>query len=158
MSNSIARVYVNNVEVGSLPIAQYEAVVKEVKGRWIEGMLVQFANIIVGLMRFLYLYLQYVLILSLIFGGGIILSSPEFCANLIQLLRTAPAHELANSLKYFTSLALILSLFFCVIAFTLTSYRFGVRNMFTDTIHRRLLYILEVPTHGDIKVIIDHGN
>lgn len=158
MNSRVARVYVNNIEVGSLPADQYEQIIKNSKRNW-KNYISQAFNILwvswrIGVRIILTVPVIWFMVafLSVIFDETILTTiftaiqtnSPE--QNTQYFKNTLNISVLISSLSIFLS-----SIF-------IGARSFGYVNLFDLAINRKIREILEVPTDGDVNVtVIDHN-
>lgn len=160
MTTEIARIYVNNIEVGALPASQYESIVSDARNdRRIY--LRQVLNVLGVLFRFLVTSFEYIpqawfgMLVAIVIGDSI---SPGFGAGLIteieKLFKVGQVGLLdavRMALFWGYTFALTGSLF----AMAFGRMTFGAVNEFDSSINRRIREILEVPSEGQMTVVVE---
>ncbi len=152
--NSIARIYVNNIEVGTLMTSQYQDIRKQAFEDW-RLYVLQSLNII-GVL--LHLCIQVIRGIPMLWFLGAVLfelTAPAEAASvlkqLLQLQPTAQAHYLGQ-LLWETGL---MSLCLVVLPSVLGALRVpGYLNVFDLAINRKIREILEVPAEGTMNVLV----
>jgi uncharacterized membrane-anchored protein len=154
MTTATARVYVNNVEVGALPVEHYRRMVAEVrKERWLY--LAQLGNLLSVAMNILTMMLRMFPILLCAPLLAMAALSPETMTAVIELLRTAAAAEITHTLQSYLSIITLLTFFSVFIAAVFSNFRFGYVDQFDLRINERLRTLMEVPAEGSVTVIHD---
>ncbi|BEG77385.1 MULTISPECIES: hypothetical protein [Achromobacter] len=156
MENAIARVYVNNVEVGAMPAAQYEAIVAEVFGnRWLR------AREIVALGEVLLRSLLWAMTrLPAWLVGVLLVLAVGFPAEewgpVIEYVRSTEAAALAQGMR--TVLLPVLGLGVVL----LVCWRFATapdaRSGLDREIDYRIRKVMECPTEGRLRVHVHKGD
>lgn len=157
MLNAVAKVYVNNVGVGALPADQYKSIVSDVR-RDRRIVVAQVLNIFAVVLRFFERVLKVMPVFLFYMVCIFILFSPESIAvTLVEIQKAAP-NEIVRGLRTLILVSLLLTTLILFIIPMFSSYRFGYANQFDNEINKRIRRILEVPTEGDMSVIIADGD
>lgn len=153
---AIARVYVNNIEVGTIPASQYEKIRQRVRGDW-RLYLLQGFNTIKVLIRFsLVAFNQIPWLWFLLTTIGVVFLSDSDWQATINAIKAMSLGDLTSygrkALVYswvFNMLALLLAM-----GFHGSASRYGFVSHFDDAVSHDLRHILEVPTEGDVMVSV----
>lgn len=157
MSNAIARVYVNDVDIGSLPADQYKNIVIEIRRDrrlWVAQILNLLAvafRFVAMLMKVLPFFLFYVTLLGVLFA-------PESISEIMVYIQSATPDEIVQRMRQVIVASLFLSFLIMLISSIVSGYRYGYANQFDKDINKRIRNILEVPTEGDMRVSIISGD
>ena len=158
---SIARVYVNQVEVGSVPEGQYKSIVAASHRNW-RLYVLQFFNILTTAYRFLVKTLQFVpVVWFVVFIWVLVIDPSEMTAFVTKLSELSP-EQITSALRRAFDMGLMTAVFFQGVALAISgkaSSIFSFHNAFDSDINYRLRKILEVPAEGDLTVlIVDNGD
>ena len=151
---AIARVYVNDVEVGSLPLQQYKNIVRST---WRDNRLYLWQVLNLAWVCWeatrLYLTVATVIACSLVFLGAVF-----FTNNVIETFDLFKAMQTSDQvlvvkrilLIYFqiTSITIVLG-----VIWGIKTHQLGFKNYFGDKISDEIRHLLEVPTEGRFKII-----
>ncbi|EFJ5374110.1 hypothetical protein AFM41_004430 [Escherichia coli] len=153
MQEGIAIVKVNNIEVGSMPISQYEEIVKSVKKDWRTHV----ASV------FCYIGFAWRIILKLwhyfVHGFAIFIASIMFYSiyhqaeliHLITFLRNSPSENIAEIIRVITYYCIALT----VIAVAISIAAKGIPIFVSATeiaINKKIREVMEVPTEGQVSI------
>lgn len=156
---SIARIYVNQVEVGALPASQYHSVVKQIRS---DGRLyvLQGFNFVEVLIRFLLATFR--LVPSMWFLVAVILAiwAPEAITEFVASFQKFSPSEVSQGFQrmllwsvLFNGVALMAH-----VGFAAGFQPYGYINMIDRAVSRRIREVLEVPAEGELMVtVIDDG-
>ena len=155
MSNDVATIRINDIEIGSLPLAQYQDVRRQVYRRpWLY--LRQLVNVLrcMGMTGWLILRCQPVLWFTV--GVFLLLANPAALAASIDLFHSAPGGEVVSAIKK----GLSLSLQFTSVVMLMISVGFshwfcrvvGFNNVFETETNYQIRALLEAPAEGDMSV------
>lgn len=158
MSNEIARIYVNDIEVGSLPSHVYRKIVTEAKRdkRLYFAQAMNFILVVLQLTASVFKYIPFTLILFLLLG---FIAGPDILVELVRASRTASPEYVVGFIGRTLLSAACFNLTVLTAGMGFGSLRFGYVNHFDAAISRRVKSLLEVPADGDLSVIIQsHEN
>lgn len=163
MQSGVARVYVNAVEVGSLPTDQYRRIVNETKkDRRIYFR--QAVNISFSALRFLIYSFRNIPFAWFMFFVVVVLAdsiSPGFGTDFLHAIMAITKVELNASLDAFR-IALFWGFAFTTFSFLLGvasgALDFGAVNEFDLAVNQKIREILEVPTEGPVTVLIEENS
>ena len=164
LNATVARVYVNQVEVGSLPMDQYRRIVDDVNAE-VHGdrrlYLAQAFNLVKCAYRVVTLILKLALILFLLVLISGTLVAPDEITWLVAAMRNATPAEVTHGMRVALFVYSGLSAFLVLLAATFIGHRFGYVNQFKDSsgarINLRIREILEVPADGDMGISFADG-
>lgn len=153
MNSSIARVYVNDVEVGSLPVDTYNNIVKTVRNTpslyflWFKSFLLLIFRKVFG-------YFQAVPFVLISAFFLLLIVSPEIITSLITDFKIADPGKITEDLREIVKAVFSLG----VIAMPLSALFFPENwrfyNPFEHEVSLRIRKLLEVPTEGKLVVEI----
>jgi hypothetical protein len=153
MTTEIARIYVNNIEVGSLPAYVYRKIVGEVRRdkRLYFAQAMNWIWVAIQIALSMLQYAPFTLVVFCIFGLSV---GYDAMVDLVKISRTAPPEEVVRFMV--TVFASAIAFNAIVLGFGLGSgsLRLGYTNHFDNTINRRVRMLLEVPAEGDLTVLI----
>ena len=160
MSHDVATILINNIEIGSLPLAQYQDVRRQVYRRpWLY--LRQIANVVRCLVMAGWLLLRCQPLLWLMVGVILLLGYPDALAANIDLLHGAPGSEVVSALKKGLGQSLLLTSSFMFFMSFVFPHKFcrlvGFCNVFDNEINYRIRSLLEAPGEGDMSVFVVSG-
>jgi hypothetical protein len=159
MQNAIARVYVNQVEVGSLPADQYRRIVDEVRSE-VNGdlrlYLAQAFNLARCVARFVIFILEFVPFFCFLTLTLLALATPNALTSLLAAISQATPAEMTQGIR----MALLVlgggSTFAFLLVSLIAGHGFGYINQFSSNIGTRISLrireILKVPADGDMMI------
>ncbi|MBU9439112.1 hypothetical protein KTE91_28945 [Burkholderia multivorans] len=150
---AIARVYVNDVEVGALPADQYNRIVKDVRADR-RLYVAQAMNYIGFVWRFVAHSLRFVPIFW--FAALVVaeILGPSIVTDLIAAMRQATPTEVNHGICWMLGAGMIFSMLtvsFCMFA---GAYPSGLVDEFEAKISRQIRSLLEVPAEGTMSVLV----
>lgn len=157
MSNAVAKVYVNNVGVGALPANQYKTIVNEIR-RDRRLFVAQLLNFLAVVFRFMVINLKVLPFFLFYLMCTGVLFSPESISTILTEIQKATPDEIVLGIRQAILVSLLLTIFTLFVASLFSNYRYGYVNQFDKGINKRIRNILEVPTEGDMSVIIVDGD
>jgi len=152
---SIARVFVNDVEVGSLPLGTYKAILSATKKDW-RLYIAQALNFL-GICSSV--FLRTLMVIPAMLSVVLVISIfcfPSLLIENIAYLKGMPISDLFSGLRtFFWRFWFICYFGVLPITMFIPYFRNGVgfKNHFGAKIGREIRQLLEVPSEGDIKVI-----
>lgn len=148
MSSSIARIHINGVEVGSLPLETYKSIVSGVrKDRRLHLALA--LNIVGGAMRILLAGLRHAPWIAGALVGLFAVAAPEFFTQFLVELKAADPVEITQLLGVSAKTAFWMAS--CGSVF-IVLIKTQFRNPIDDAISLKIRKVLEVPAEGRIRV------
>lgn len=155
MKSPIARVYVNDVEVGSLPADTYKNIVKTVRSTPYLY-LSFFKSLSLLIIRKLFICIQAIPFILIGFLFVMLIIHPESIATLIEEFRVVEPNKLTQELRDLVGTAATLAIFILPLSAMLFPQNWYFYNPFEHEISLRIRRLLEVPTEGKVVVeIID---
>jgi hypothetical protein len=149
----VARVYVNEVEVGSLPAVHYARVVREAwscKGLYVMQAL-NIAAVVLRAALAVVRFIPWVWFLALACAA---VFAPEALRETFARMSTATPTQLVDAVRQALDGAAVLSVVVCGTTVVLGVERFGYVNQFDEVISQRIRRILEVPAEGSMRVSV----
>ena len=150
----VAHVYVNEIEVGALPVGQYQEIVKKVRQMDLRRFFGEAVNVGRMLLRFIQRLLENAVWAALLLFVLQIFLDVEGAKQLVLAFRVAPLEQVIGFLRMFIASVLCLSGIFGLLDFIARPRRFGYENQVDVAVNRAIREILEVPAEGDMRVII----
>jgi hypothetical protein len=157
MSTAIARVYVNDIEVGALPADLYKKIVKDVyadRRLYVH----QAANYLWAAFRLVansFQIIPYVYLIALFLAEVL---SPSIVSTFIGVMRQATPAEMNNYIWEMLGVGLLFSMLVLLFSMTLSKYPSGITDKFAVQINHRIRSLLEVPSEGALRVIFVSGD
>ncbi|WP_034302988.1 hypothetical protein [Herbaspirillum sp. RV1423] len=152
--SSIAHVYIHDVEVGSVPLEQYKAILAEIR-RDKRLYLAQAGEYLAASTRFVIdLVRLYIFVLgTMVSAYAIYCAYSDFGTDAIASFQNATPAQLSEGLR----VLLFASVLFAFMAIALqvmfwNKRLFQARSEFQVAIHRRICKLLEVPSEGPMRV------
>jgi hypothetical protein len=156
MSSSIARIKVNGIEVGSLPVETYNEIVSSARQE--RRLYVAYAFRAVALILRLLIrstaIVPGVLLFALTF---FLIFEPASFTDLLTSLRESSPKEITSALRatVFGTWG-VMVIFFPLLLGSLTPSQVAFKNPFEDAVNQRVRSILEVPTEGPLCVFFEN--
>lgn len=151
--SSIAHVYLNDVEVGSLPAADYKRIVSKAKKDWklyvLQALILMkvVLKIIVFGARSISAFLFLAITLAVVFF-------PEQVTETLQQLRNYPIDEIVKGAQnVFIWIWTFTSFFAPALLMVWRRNLFGYYDVFDERISQEIRQILEVPATGNLSVV-----
>lgn len=152
MAKGIARIFINEIEVGSMPRDQYLEIVAEAKktpGRFLEY-IKQFAKLLGRIAVRSARLLPYVIFLI---AGILAVSSPELLATQVEYTLSLTGRDLGVELRFWLVFFFLINFAILSGAVALRRLDLGYTNPVDQAIYRRIRSIMEVPAHGSMTVV-----
>lgn len=153
-SGQVARIYVNGIEVGSMPTDQYKSLVKEQKRR--------VSLHVKGVLNALWVSCNFISRLTITTSSVIVAMFVAMCAfdtgstiELVKHLRETEPELIANSMQSFFLVVLVVSIPITTVHAALFPARYGYINHIDLEINRKIRELMEVPTEGDMHVQVE---
>lgn len=159
---SIARVYVNHIEVGALPAAQYHAFVQQVRRDW-RLHICQGLNVVGAIVRFLLTALRLVPYLWFLLATALILWQPDSITEFITALPNFTPSQLSEGFRRILAWSIFFTACSSMFRITLIGQfsgfkEYGYVNVIDREVSHRIREVLEVPAEGYMRVeIVDDG-
>jgi len=153
MSAAIARVYVNNVEVGSLPVEQYQAIVQQARAdkRLYVGQALSALNVLYRfLVKALFMVPVFYFVVLLVLEVG----SPSDMTDFITAMQQATPAEVNHTIRMMLGWGFMFSAICVFFAWGLGGFSTGYVDPFDVKIAGRIRSLLEVPAEGALRVEI----
>lgn len=154
MHDEVVVIKVNNIEVGSMPLSQYEEIVESVKKDWRTRVASVFSY--VGFVRRIVIrlwsyFVQSFAVIIAIFMLYSLFHSAEV-TQFVTELRNAPSERIAEAIRSITNICVLLT----VIACTLSCFIKGTPVFVSASengINKKIREVMEVPAEGQVSVI-----
>lgn len=157
MDAQIARIFMNDIEVGSIPMPLYKEISKRCRkskfNKIAQGVNIVHASykIFVKLINFF----SSCLIFSML---ALLVLAPEEAKQLVVFFRTAPSEDVVF---FVSALFKVFSFLFVVLIGINLPYvfsKFGFKNLTKDSIHWEIRHHLQIPEEGYMTVFDEQGN
>lgn len=150
--DTVAKIFINNVEVGFIPLEQYEKIKKDTYKSKKNYMLqaIEFFTFILKLMSKTISFIPVTLIILLI---TILIIDSNSLVEFISLLKVSSPESIVNIIKN----ALYISFMITLIA-VIVSYIFSygkINNVFNRAIEDSILQLLEIPERGNVFIQVE---
>ncbi|MGY6257273.1 hypothetical protein ACXIVK_27830 [Paraburkholderia caledonica] len=153
MANAIARVYVNDIEVGTLPADQYNKIVKMVRADR-RLYVAQAMNYFKVLLRCLFLTIRYVPT-ALFFALFLFeITSPSSVTDVIVGMRQSTPEAVNHGVCWLLGTGWIVSMLFVVVGMFDGVFPTGAVDQFDRKISHHIRSLLEVPAQGKMMVVV----
>lgn len=157
----IVVIKVNNIDVGSMPIEDYEKIVKDIRADCRNRILYVLSHInsiwkmakkIISCFAMSYAAFFVIMMIYLY------LNHAE-TVNFIELLRTSSSESIAKGIHNITNLSIVYSILYCTIPFLIKGEPV-FQSAFDRAINNKIREVMEVPAEGEVSVhiAIDNGN
>lgn len=155
MGNGTAVISVNGIEVGAMPLEQYETIVRDVKRDWrirISSVLYSFRFIFRLLSRVWHYFVQSFIILFVIF---MVYSyfHPNELTEFVEGIRNKPSGNITESLRLITQYCMTITVIVSVLTFLLNGTPIYV-SATENAINNKIREVMEVPANGQVIVRI----
>ena len=153
MQDGIVVVKVNNIEVGSMPVSQYEEIVKSVKKDWRTHVASVFSYIGFVWRLILRVWHYFVHGFSVIIAFFMLYSlyHQAELAQLITELRNAPSEHIAEIIRTITNTCIILTVFAVILSILIKGTPVFV-SATENAINRKIREVMEVPAEGQVSI------
>lgn len=150
---SIARVYLNDVEIGSMPIAQYKTIVADVKTDY-RLYILQAWVVLKGAVNITFSCFHGVAMSSLLLLSLLVVFFPEdLIASITELKNYSLVDIVETSRTVFIYLWIFTSLLMPLLLAFSSKPVYGIYNCFNNKINYEIRRLLEVPTEGNLNVV-----
>lgn len=150
----VAKVYINNVLVGFLPIDQYEKIrVFAYKDK--KNHILQIFNIFKIINNMIIETMKFILSLGAVLFFAFILFSPQEFTSFISFLKESSSLQITQLIRSIVVIGMIFGVFFLIIEISLFMNRFGYENAFQSSIERNVLQLLEIPERGNVYIHVE---
>lgn len=152
--SKIARIFVNRIEVGTVPADLYEKIVKQAKRDW-RLYVSQGFNLVAVAFRFFVVTLRLTPWLWFIASAGLVLLAPDILGEIFAALTKATPAELANEYRKAVMYGPV-AVAAMLLAGMLMGFgsKYGYIDRFGEVVGERLRSLLEVPAEGTVDVFI----
>ena len=151
MSSQIARVFINEIEVGSLPATQFKKIVSDGwRDPWLYG--AQLFNIVESSVFVLIRVIRLIPFLWFAVFSAFVLLQPTTVAETLSQLLVLPPTDFVKMFKFLLLAGAIPAYLFCLVAPKRHGDRHGFSDKFLAETSRQVRQILEVPTEGFMRI------
>ncbi|HHI5971645.1 TPA: hypothetical protein ACP6KL_004730 [Escherichia coli] len=155
MSNGTAVISVNGIEVGAMPLEQYETIVRDVKKDWrtrTASVFRYFGFAFRLLSRMWHYFVQsFVVLFALIMLYSYF--NPHELTGFIEGLRNQPAENIVNLIRLFTLAAMTITFLSGLLSIFIKGMPVYV-SAAEDAINNKIREVMEVPANGQVIVRI----
>ncbi|EQO56125.1 hypothetical protein G718_04946 [Escherichia coli HVH 43 (4-2173468)] len=156
MQEGIAVVKVNNIEVGSMPISQYEEIVRAVNNDWRTRIASVFSYVRFVWKFIIKLWSYFVQCFSVLFAMFMLYSlfHTAEITQFIDEMRSLPSESIANGIVSLTQLSVLVTFIGCFLSFLIKGTPVFV-SASEDAINKKIREVMEVPAEGQVSVILN---
>lgn len=147
----VAKVYINSVQVGSIPLEQYEKIKKNVYRRK--------RNYILQVIEFFSYFLKLICrtiasipIVWTVFLIFILIVDPNSLVDFLSFLKDSSPQLIAKFIKQTVSTSFMVTF---LIVFIISLRNLGVTNTFDRAIENSILKALEIPERGNVFIQVE---
>nr|WP_241390895.1 hypothetical protein [Serratia proteamaculans]ULG18482.1 hypothetical protein Man4p2_00012 [Serratia proteamaculans] len=153
MNAGIAVIKVNNIEVGSMPLAQYEEIVESVKKDWRTRVAAVFSYVGFVWKFIIRLWSYFVQCFSVLFALFMLyaLSHPAEITQFIDEIRSLPSEIIANGIRSLTNICILMTIMGYALSFFLKGMPVFV-SATENAINKKIRQVMEVPAEGQVSV------
>ncbi|ECC1675615.1 hypothetical protein FNX24_21680 [Salmonella enterica] len=156
MRNDVAIIRVNNIEVGSMPVSQYEEIVKSVKKEWRTRIASVFSYISFVWKLILRLWHYFVHGISVIVALFMLYSlyHQVEVTQLINELRNANSEYISEMIREITTTCIILTLIAAILSILIQGTPVFV-SATENAINKKIREVMEVPAEGQVSITFE---
>ncbi|NWA64093.1 hypothetical protein HX773_24655 [Pantoea sp. B9002] len=153
MQDGVAVIRVNNIEVGSMPISQYEEIVKSVKKDWRTRVAAVFSYVGFVWKFIIRLWSYFVQCFSVLFALFMLYSlfHPAEITQFIDEMRSLPSENIANGIRSLTNICILVTIMSYAISFLLKGSPVFV-SASENAINKKIREVMEVPAEGQVSI------
>lgn len=153
MQDGVAVIRVNNIEVGSMPISQYEEIVKSVKKDWRTRVAAVFSYVGFAWKFIIRLWSYFVQCFSVLFALFMLysLSHPAEITQFIDEMRSLPSESIANGIRSLTNTCILVTIMSYALSFFLKGSPVFV-SATENAINKKIREVMEVPAEGQVSI------
>ncbi|ENE5338097.1 hypothetical protein ABNL11_004957 [Klebsiella pneumoniae] len=159
MQKGVAVIRVNNIEVGSMPVSQYEEIVRAVKKDWRTRIASVFSYV-----GFVWKFIKrtwsyFVNSFTVLFALFMLYSlfHPAELTQFINEMRSLPSENIANGIRSVINICLLLTIISSVLSFFVIGTPVFV-SATENAINKEIRKVMEVPTEGQVSVTFKNGD
>lgn len=153
----VAKVYLNGIEIGSLPVAKHKAMLAEARRNY-QLYLEQAGNIlrvVLNLISRVFLFVPALWLFALLMT---LLAEPADVGSTVQQIlsdmQQATPAEVGDTLRVILLVSMLFSLLAVMVDYLMAgARRYGYRDVFKDEVSYQLRRELEAPAHGVVEVL-----
>lgn len=150
----VAKVYINSVQVGSIPIEHYEKI-KKFAYKDKKNYILQIFNTMKFLASLTVKAIQFLPFFWLLFLFYCILFDQYALTQSIAFLKENSPERIAVFVKDLVSVGLIFGVIYSLLEAVLSMKRIGYENAFQSSIERNVLQLLEIPERGNVFIQVE---
>lgn len=150
----VAKVYLNNVQVGSIPLEHYEKI-KKFAYKDKKNYILQIFNIVKFLASLTIKAIQVLPFFWLLILFYCILFDQHALTQFISFLKENSPERIAVFIKDIVSVGLIFGVIYVLLETVLLMNSFGYENAFQSSIERSVLQLLEIPERGNVFIQVE---
>lgn len=152
MNTSVSRVLINNVEVGSIPTDQFQAIVAETKRDWRLYAASIWSTLFAGTKLFLK-SLAIAPVVALTIASLLVFFYPDGGTAFFDELKQTTGAEISNLVRSSLTVSWLATVIALVFGIAFGAIKFGYTDPFSRVIGERIRFLLEEPNDGPITVI-----
>lgn len=154
MRDEVAVIQVNNIEVGSMPLSQYEDIVESVKRDWRTRVASVFSyvgfvwRIVIRLCSYFVQSFAVIIALFMLYSSFHSVETTQFITE----LRNTPSERIAEAIRSITNICVILTSIACALSIFIKGIPVFV-SASENGINKKIREVMEVPAEGRVSVI-----
>ena len=150
----VAKVYINSVQVGSIPLEHYEKI-KKFAYKDKKNYILQIFNTIKFLASLTVKAIQFLPFFWLLILFYCILFDQQALTQFIAFLKENSPERIVQFIKDMVSVGLFFVIFYVLLETVLLMNSFGYENAFQSSIERNVLQLLEIPERGNVFIQVE---
>ncbi|MDI9095022.1 hypothetical protein AB7321_20735 [Providencia rettgeri] len=153
MQDGVAVIRVNNIEVGSMPISQYEEIVMSVKQDWRTRVAVVFGYVGFFWKFIIRLWSYFVQSFAIIIAVSMLyfFSHPAETTQFVTELRNASSETIAEGIRSVANICFFLTVIACTLSFFIKGIPAFV-SVSENAINKKIREVMEVPAEGPVSI------
>ena len=149
-----AKVYINSVQVGSIPLEHYEKI-KKFAYKDKKNYILQILNTIKFLASLTVKAIQFLPFFWLLILFYCILFDQQALTQFIAFLKENSPERIVQFIKDMVSVGLFFGIFYVLLETVLLMNSFGYENAFQSSIEKSVLQLLEIPERGNVFIQVE---
>lgn len=150
----VAKVYINSVQVGSIPLEHYEKI-KKFAYKDKKNYILQILNTIKFLASLTVKAIQFLPFFWLLILFYCILFDQQALTQFIAFLKENSPERIVQFIKDMVSVGLFFGIFYVLLETVLLMNSFGYENAFQSSIEKSVLQLLEIPERGNVFIQVE---
>lgn len=150
----VVKIFINNVEVGSIPRTQYEKIKKDTY-RNKKNYILQIINFVEVVSTVIFKIMLSVAFIWFALFLIYLVYDPDQITYLITMFKEQKPEQITQSLRAMFMVGVMFSIIYLTLESVVVRSKFGYENAFKSSIEENILAIMEVPERGKVRIKID---